>query len=81
PRIDPTTKAPTDAFAVVGSAQGEYPVVTREGSAPRLGHAPNLGAIVPPPGSEGARFAREVLEDRPVEDVAREIAESFRRSH
>jgi hypothetical protein len=81
PRIDPATKAPTDAFAVVGSAQGEYPVVTREGSAPRLGHAPNLGAIVPPPGSEGARFAREVLEDRPVEDVAREIAESFRRSH
>jgi hypothetical protein len=83
PHVDPVTKAPTDAFVVVDAAQGEFPVVAAgEGRPPRLARAANIGALVDPSKrAAGARLVSEVLDDRPLEDAAREISVTWGRLH
>jgi hypothetical protein len=44
--------------------------------------AGNVGALLnPPKKAAGARFATDVLVDRPLEEAAREIAMTWPRSH
>ena len=81
PHVDPLTKALSDEMVVVDSAQGQFPIVLREGR-PRLARASNTGALLEPPRkTAGARFASDVLDDRTVDDAAREIAGTWGRVH
>jgi hypothetical protein len=88
--LDRVTKEPTDSFVVVERAQGQFPVVAGPDRRPRLAMARDLGGLVsPPPEARGAkglrpthdvRFARDVLQDRSVDDAEREIAAAWART-
>ncbi len=82
PHLDPVTKATSDELVVVDSAQGQFPIVATDGRAPRLARAANIGALMDPPSrSTGARFASDVLADRPLDEAVREIGTTWRRVH
>ncbi len=92
PHLDPVTRAPTSTFVVVERAQGEFPIAGGAQN-PRLGLAPDLGELLPPapahwaravdhlPPGSAAHFARDVLDNRPLDEAAREIAATWRRLH
>jgi hypothetical protein len=92
PHLDPVTHAPSSSFVVVERAQGQFPVA--EGTKnPRLSLAPDLGELLAPapdhwtraaehmPAGSTARFAHDVLDHRPLDEAAREIAATWRRMH
>jgi hypothetical protein len=81
PHVDPVTKTPSDTFAVVDSAQGQFPLVAGEGHAIRLGRAGNLGELLDTRKKAGTRFARDVLVGRALDDAVREIAATWARLH
>ena len=93
PHVDPTTGAPAASFVVAARAQGQFPIVVDPGHPPRLARAADIGALVPPPPAQWSRassglspgsaprFARDVLEGRPLDDAAREIAAAWSRVH
>jgi hypothetical protein len=82
PHVDPFTRATSDAFVAVDGAQGQFAIVAEGGRPPRLARAANVGALLEPPSkAPGARLARDVLEDRPLEDAAREIAAIWGHTH
>ncbi len=74
--------APSDAWSVVEAAQGEFPIVKGAGPEPRLSSPKDVGALVPPARPPGdARFARDLLVDRTLEEAAHEIAAAWTRLH
>jgi hypothetical protein len=80
--VDPLTKTRSDAFVVVDSAQGQFPIVASDGRAPRLVRASNVGALMDPLNrTAGARLASDVLADRPLDEAVREIGATWRRVH
>jgi hypothetical protein len=82
PHVDPFTRATSDAFVVVDGAQGQFAIEEGGGRPPRLVRAANVGALLEPPSkAPGARFARDVLENRPLEDAAPEIAALWGHTH
>ncbi len=93
PHLDPTTRAPAGPFVVAERAQGQFPIAVDRDRRPRLAVAADIGALLPPPpehwtrASKGLspgsapRFAHDVLQDRPVEEAAREIAATWSRMH
>jgi hypothetical protein len=82
PHVDPVTKATSDAFVVVDSAQGQFPIVAAEGRPLRLAPAANVGALLEPPNkATGARYARDVLDDRTLDDASREIVATWPHVH
>jgi hypothetical protein len=71
-------------FHVTARAQGQFPVVTTEASGPRVVRANAAGMLLKPtsaPTHAGARLAADVLHDRGVDDVARDIAADWERTH
>jgi hypothetical protein len=71
-------------FHVTERAQGQFPVVTKAGSGPRVVRAHAVGLLLKPvarPSSSAARLAADVLQDRAVDDAARDIAADWERTH
>jgi hypothetical protein len=96
PHLDPATHAPDGPFVVIERAQGQFPIVVdKAGHDPRahLRLAGDLGAIVAPPPAHwtqaskrlppgrSARYVRDVLQGRAVDDAAREIAATWTQLH
>jgi hypothetical protein len=83
PYADPAGGAPPGTWSVIEAAQGEFPVVPGPGPAElRLSTAKDVGALLPPARPvPDARFARDVLVDRTVEDASRQIASAWSRLH
>jgi hypothetical protein len=86
---DPVTKAADGSLVVVERAQGQFPIAMDapgNGGKVRLTLAGDLGALVPPPPDHwtraskplppgrSARFARDVLQGRALDEATREIA-------
>ena len=67
-------------FGVVEGAQGQFPVVNRGGTSPRLGASQGIGGLLPPP-KGASRLARDVLIDHSVDEAAREITAAWSRFH
>jgi hypothetical protein len=77
---------PAGTFEVTARAQGQFPVVIDNPQAPpRLVRSGAMGAILPRASEPGAqavpRLAAEVVHNRPVDDVAHEIAADWERTH
>lgn len=71
-------------FHVTERAQGQFPVVAKAGSGPRVVRPNAVGLLVKPiaaPSSSAARLAADVLHDRAVDDAARDIAADWERTH
>jgi hypothetical protein len=78
-------------FRVTARAQGQFPVVLGEDKRPRFVAAMGLGALLPPPpervarmaqadpSGNAARFARDALHGRPVQEAATDIAATWAR--
>ncbi len=89
--VDLITGKPTESFVVVERAQGQFPVVTSAGKPPRLALAPDPGLLLPPSARTGAakggsgarddRLARDVLNDRSLDDAVREIEMAWAKTH
>jgi hypothetical protein len=89
--VDPVTGKPTESFVVVERAQGQFPVVTSAGKPLRLALAPDPGLLLPPAARAGAaqggsaarddRLARDVLNDRTLDDAVREIQMAWAKTH
>jgi hypothetical protein len=74
---------PIGAYEVTARGQGQFPVVTEDPKVgPRVVRNRSVGALVPrPAGVVIQRLAAEALHDRPVEDVARDVAADWDRTH
>ena len=83
PHLDPVVGGPSGTFGVVEAAQGQFPIVLGNSGRATLTTGQNVGALALPRGSGivAARFARDVLRDRPLEDAAREIAAAWTHAH
>jgi hypothetical protein len=76
---------PVGAYVVTDRGQGQFPVVASNARLPaRVVRSHAVGMLVPPRVlSTGAtpRLAAEVLHDRPIDDVAQEIAAAWGAAH
>jgi hypothetical protein len=93
PPLDPEARSMTDIFEVTARAQGAFPLARDENEARRVIRASSIGALMPPPperiaraarrlGAAGApRLARDVLSDRLLDAVARDIVAAWPRLH
>ena len=75
---------PAGTFAVTARAQGQFPLVADDKTPPRLVRSNSAGALVPPhvlgPVASGP-LAADVVHGRAVEDVARDVATAWSRTH
>jgi Matrixin len=83
PYVTPASSVPPGTWSVIEAAQGEFPVVPgAEPAELRLATAKDVGGLVPPaPPVPDARFARDVLVDRTVEEAVRQITSAWSRLH
>jgi hypothetical protein len=82
PHLDPVDRSQrSGSLSVVASAQGQFPIVTREGQPPRLALALDVGGLVPSAEGGAPRLARDALKDQAVESAVREIAATWPRAH
>jgi hypothetical protein len=82
PHLDPVDRSQqSGSLSVVASAQGQFPIVAREGQPPRLALALDVGGLVPSAEGGAPRLARDALKDQPVESAVREIATTWPRAH
>jgi hypothetical protein len=75
---------PGGAFDVTARGQGQYPIVADQfGKLARVVRSNAMGMVVPRPAPFPVvhRLAGEVLHDRNLDDVAREIASAWARPH
>jgi hypothetical protein len=76
---------PVGAYVVTARGQGQFPVTRGDGQQPaRIVRSHAVGMLVAPRVSttaSPARLAAEVLHDRPVDDVAQEIAAAWGAAH
>jgi hypothetical protein len=75
---------PVGAYVVTYRGQGQFPVVTDDPTHAHIVRSYSVGMLVPPrapPTAAPPRLATEVLNGRPVDDVAREIAAAWGAMH
>ncbi len=75
---------PIGAFEVTARGQGQFPIVTDNQALPRVVRSNAVGGLVAPrvlASAPGLRLAAEVLHNRPVDEVARDIVVDWARVH
>jgi hypothetical protein len=75
---------PAGTFKVTERAQGQFPIVASPTFPSRVVRANGAGLVLRPaaaPSNVGARLAADVLHDRAVDDVVRDIAADWGRAH
>jgi hypothetical protein len=76
---------PAGTLEVTARGQGQFPVVAPDAhSPPRVVQSQAMGALVQPhlvASSRAARLASDVMHNRPVDDVALDIAADWGRTH
>jgi hypothetical protein len=76
--------APVAAFDVTARGQGQFPVVSDDKPLPHLVRSASAGTLVAPrarAAAPTAPFAADVVHGRAVDDVARDVAAAWSRTH
>lgn len=77
--------APAGFFVVTARGQGQFPVAEADAQHPaRVVRSNSVGALLPPAvsvSSAAQRLAAEVVHNRPLDDVAIDIAAAWERTH
>jgi hypothetical protein len=77
-------RGPVGAYVVTGRGQGQFPIVNEDPQVPqKVVRSHIAGMIIPrrPTTAGPARLAVDVMQDRPIDDVARDIATAWVAAH